>query len=406
MRWAAWSILFFSAWLISSPFVFGFEHGVALSDILSGFLAASLSISYLQHPRGWKNWAIAFTGIWLFFAPLVFWTRNAATYANDTLIGTVFILFSVVAPSETNPGHHNKPPGWSYNPSSWHHRIPVVILAFLGFFVARTMAAFQLGHIQAIWDPFFGDGTKTVLTSKVAEAFPISDAGLGAATYLIEGLTGLVGNSRRWQTMPWMVFLFFVLVVPAGVVSIVLIMLQPVVVGAWCTLCLITAILTLISIPPAVDEIFASWQFLAQSRSEGKSVWRIFWHGEHDHREKFAPPSHKVEISPLEGLGMPWNLFLSAAAGVWIIVSAHSNADYILGALVITMGVLASAEPIRPVRYINVLFALVLIGLPLFTKPESSVIWNHIMTGVALVLLSFPKGKIKEEYGSWNRYIV
>jgi hypothetical protein len=49
-----------------------------------------------------------------------------------------------------------------------------------------------------------------------------------------------------WRTMPWMVTFFFILVVLLGIKSIVLVILQPVAVGHWCTLCLVTALIMLL----------------------------------------------------------------------------------------------------------------------------------------------------------------
>jgi uncharacterized membrane protein len=113
-------------------------------------------------------------------------------------------------------------------------------MAFVGFFLSRYLAAYQLGHIPYPWDPFFGDGTRRVLDSELSKAWPSSDAGFGAVPYMLEALTGLMGGKNWWRTMPWMVVMFGVLVVPLGVVSIVLVILQPVAVGAWCTLCLVS----------------------------------------------------------------------------------------------------------------------------------------------------------------------
>ena len=191
-----------------------------------------------------KSWVSCFVGVWLVFAPLIFWAPTANAYNTNTLIGVFLIIFSIAIPSGISQ-KEERPLGWSYNPSTWSNRIPIIVLGFLGFYVARSMAVYQLGYTETVWEPFFGDGTKSVLTSDVAKSFPISDAGLGAAVYLLESLSGIIGDPRRWRTMPWMVFVFFVLVVPAGIVSVILIMLQPIVVGAWCTLCLITALITL-----------------------------------------------------------------------------------------------------------------------------------------------------------------
>ena len=68
-------------------------------------------------------------------------------------------------------------------------------------------------------------------------------------------LMGWMGATTRWRTMPWMVTFFFILVVPLGLVHITLVILQPVAVGHWCTVCLAAASLMLLMIPLAVDEI-------------------------------------------------------------------------------------------------------------------------------------------------------
>ena len=42
----------------------------------------------------------------------------------------------------------------------------------------------------------------------MAEAWPVSDGGLGAITYILEILTGIIGLRARWRTMPWLVVIF------------------------------------------------------------------------------------------------------------------------------------------------------------------------------------------------------
>src|SRR3546814_5550453 len=71
--------------------------------------------------------------------------------------------------------------------------------------------------------------------------FPVSDAGLGAVVYSLEVLMGLMGDHRRWRTMPWMVAGFGILVIPLGMAQVILIMLQPIAVGTWSTLALASA---------------------------------------------------------------------------------------------------------------------------------------------------------------------
>ena len=100
---------------------------------------------------------------------------------------------------------HEAPPGWSYNPSSWGQRLPIVGLALVGFAIASYLTAFQVGLVQTVWEPFFGRGSETILTSSVSRILPIPDAALGALGYLLDAVTGAVGGRGRWRTMPWIV---------------------------------------------------------------------------------------------------------------------------------------------------------------------------------------------------------
>jgi uncharacterized membrane protein len=175
----------------------------------------------------------------------------------------------------SDPAHI--PPAWDYNPSSWPERIPLVIIASIGFFIAIYLALYQLKMVDSVWDPFFGDGTERVLTSKVSQAFPIPDALLGAFGYLVDVVSGVIGGVNRWKTMPWIVIIFGVAVGPLGLVSILLVISQPVLVGSWCTLCLTSAVISVVMISPAMDEFLASLQYLQRVRHRGLSTWQAFW---------------------------------------------------------------------------------------------------------------------------------
>ena len=190
---------------------------------------------------------------------------------------TVDRLARQVKDTSSEPG---TPPGWSYNPSTWAQRWPIIALAMLGFFIAGYMALFQFKVIDSVWEPFFGEGTRRVLTSSVSHILPIPDAALGAFGYLLDAVTGAIGGVRRWRTMPWIVVLFGLAVGPLGAISILLVILQPVLVGHFCTLCLVTAVISVVMIGPAMDEFLASLQYLRQVKAAGGSVWRAFWHGE------------------------------------------------------------------------------------------------------------------------------
>ncbi|HET8649713.1 MAG TPA: vitamin K epoxide reductase family protein [Gemmatimonadales bacterium] len=169
------------------------------------------------------------------------------------------------------------PPGWTYNPSSWGQRLPLVGLALLGFLIAGYLALYQWGVFPTVWEPFFGAGSRRILHSGVSRLLPFPDAALGALSYLADAVTGAIGPRDRWRTMPWITVIFGVAVGPLSAVSILLVILQPVLYQAWCTLCLASAVISILMIGPAMDEVLASLQFLRRRQLSNRSLWRAFW---------------------------------------------------------------------------------------------------------------------------------
>ena len=169
------------------------------------------------------------------------------------------------------------PPGWDYNPAKWSQRIPIVVLALIGFAIAMYLALYQWRVFDTVWEPFFGGGSVTILNSWVSKISPVPDAFLGALGYFADAVTGVIGGRARWRTMPWVVIIFGLLVGPLGAISILLVILQPVLFDAWCTLCLASAVVSVLMIGPAMDEFLASAQHLRRCRDRGQSVWRAFW---------------------------------------------------------------------------------------------------------------------------------
>jgi uncharacterized membrane protein len=169
------------------------------------------------------------------------------------------------------------PPGWSYNPSSRSERLPLVGLALAGTLIAGYLALYQLGVLDSVWDPFFGAGSQVILKSSVSRILPIPDAALGALGYVVDAVSGAIGGHDRWRSKPWIVIVFGTAVGPLGLASILLVMLQPVVFHAWCTLCLASAAISIAMIGPAMDEVLASLQYLCREHAKGRAVWRAFW---------------------------------------------------------------------------------------------------------------------------------
>ena len=453
--WAHLANVTLGVWLIASAFAFGCfdqaqsfsdavlrvteERGLAapawrmaalgVSDIASGALLVLFGCLSLSSRFSWAQWASAAVGFWLLFAPLVFWAPTPALYANDTVVGALAIAFAVLIPMMPGMSHEGMmqresvPPGWDYSPSSWAQRVPIIAFALAGFFVARHMAAFQLGHIDALWDPFFGDGTVDVITSDVSHALPVADAGLGASAYMLEALMGIMGDRRRWRTMPWMVFGFFVLVVPLGFVSILFIIIQPIVIGTWCSYCLLTALFMVIMIPYSLDEIVASGQFMREAWRDRKPLVRSFFMGgamggsKADEEEPFgASLKGTFREMATGGVSAPWTLLASAAIGLLLMFTRPlfgaeppmADSDHLVGALVFTVAVSALADVGRALRFINVGFGLWLVAAPWLLEGETQAgAIASVILGLALVVLSLPRGRLGGfRYGAWDKLIV
>ncbi|HSL58491.1 MAG TPA: vitamin K epoxide reductase family protein [Acidimicrobiales bacterium] len=185
-----------------------------------------------------------------------------------------------LAASDHDPDQE-QPHGWDNNPAAWSQRLPIIVLALIGTVVAGWLALYQQEMTDTVWEPFFGDGTKEIVResgfSRFFERFPVGDAALGMFGYLADAVTGAIGGTKRWRTMPWIVLIFGVFVGPFGVISITLIVMQPVLYDNFCTLCLVSAAISLAMIGPAVDEVLASLQYLRRERQADRSVWGAFW---------------------------------------------------------------------------------------------------------------------------------
>ena len=458
MLWVHWLVMGLGLWLATAPSVFGtfdqteFSAAVqrvtedrglwdaatrswltAWNDVFTGLLIMVFAGLSLRPGMGWAQWANAALGVWLLAAPLIFWTPNASVYASDTLIGALVIALTILIPMMPGMSREGMmddgdiPPGWTYCPSTYVQRLPIIALGAVGFILSRILAAYQLGHVDGVWEPFFSspsglNGTEYIVTSDVSKAWPIADGGLGAMSYMFEILMGVMGSRLRWRTMPWMVALFGIVVGPLGIVSIYFIIIQPITIGTYCTICLMAALAMLIMIPFSLDEIVAMIQFMVWNTRRGRPFWRAFFRGD------ALPGSSKggdmsfdagvlaVFRQGARGVIVPWTLALSAGIGIFLMFSraifgneaAMANSDHLMGALVLTTAVIAWAEVARPLRFLNILFGLWLIVAPLFL--EGGTVAGSLvgmMLGGALILLSLPRGRRSDEhYGSWDRFIV
>jgi len=434
-RWAHFVNIALGLWLVSQPPLIGVaEPLLTWSEVALGaalVLFAALSISWRLR---WARWGAAAVGALVMAAPFVFWTANPAAYLSDTLVGALAIGFAVCAPPEPGPSPlaaltgPEVPPGWSYNPSDWTQRLPIILLAIVGLEVSRWLAAYQLGHIEGVWEPFFAgsatdpqNGTEEIITSHVSEAWPVSDAAVGGYTYALEIMTGIVGSRARWRTMPWLVVLFGLMIAPLGVTSIFFIVIQPIVIGTWSTLALIGAAAVLVQIPYSLDELVATLQFLRRRAKAGRSWLRVFLFGDTDEGARVedadefdARPGAVLKSMWTGGVSLPWNLAAAAGIGLWLLFTrltlsaegAMANADHLIGSLALTVVSLAAAEVARALRYLLVPLGAALLVTPFLCGADTAATLASLACGIALIALSLRRGPIRQRYGTWQKLIV
>jgi nucleoside-diphosphate-sugar epimerase/uncharacterized membrane protein len=433
--WAHFLNMGLACWLITAPFTLGYEsQAMILSDIISGLILLVLSFISLSWRFNLVRWLCGAVGFWLLVAPLIFWAPTAAAYLNGTIVGMLVIGFAVLirpvpgvsaVAAQTGP---TIPPGWTYSPSGWFQRLPIIILAFIGFFISRYLCAYQLDHIDGVWEPFFQgslqdpkNGTEEIITSSLSKAWPVPDAGLGAMVYALEILTGIMGSAKRWRTMPWLVILFGIMIVPLGIVSIFFIIIQPILIGTWCTLCLIAAAAMLIQIPYSIDELIATSEFLYRRKKQGRSLIRVFFQGDTDEgkretvEDNFAQKPSKIFKEMLGGgVTLPWNLVLCILIGIWLMFTrvtldagtSMANADHLIGSLVLTVAITALAESGRAARFFIIPLGTALLVTPFFYDTSSLSLIFSILCGLLLIAFSLPRGTIHNRYGNWDRFIV
>lgn len=415
--WVWFASLFLGFWLLTGPIIFGYTQALMVrSDAITGIVVIIASLFALSYKKIFAPWLICFAGLWLEIAPLIFWAKDPSAYLQDTLIGVLLIGLSILIPGI--PGKIEEKgkelaPGWNYNPSSWVQRIPIIVFGTVGWFIARYLAAYQLGYIDTLFEPFFENGTKEVITSNVARFFPVSDAGLGAFAYTLEVILGCKGGPARWRTMPWLVVGFGILVVPLGITSIILVILQPLLVGAWCTLCLVTAFCMLFMCQLTLDEVVLVCQFLRKKYKEKQLLRTLIYGGNIEGTKddpaslEFPPPTRKFFADMVRGGSLQWSLALTALLGILSmflpnllsIDNLMADVNHTAGALIVVVSVISMAEVARSIRFINIILALWITIGAFFNDISSLSLFFEIALASVVLIFTPIRGPIKERYG-------
>jgi hypothetical protein len=123
----------------------------------------------------------------------------------------------------------------------------------------------------------------------------------------------------------------------------------------------------------------------------------------------------KEIIHGIEVFSAPWNLLLCALGGMWLMAApsvfglngAAADSTHIVGALVVTLAVVAFAEPARLVRYLNVLCGVWVMLAPWIVAGGTLAwTWSSVVSGLAIIALSLRRGLVEDRYAGWQRFIL
>lgn len=287
------------------------------------------------------------------------------------------------------------PPGWDNNPTAWPKRIALAAVALVGLLVAGYLTLFQLGVFSSVWDPFFR--SEPVLT--LLEPFP--DAVLGVLAYGTEIVLSFVGGRDRWRTAPWTVLAFGFVIANGAVVSVGLMMVQPLFANAWCTLCLVSAVVSLIIFGWGADEPLAALQHLKRVRKSGGSAWR---------RCGALTPrkggTSRVGTPDLRRVGA----FFMASPGIFGYGGAAAVNDHVVGPMIFASSLAAAWPAVQSLRRVEVPAGLWMLLSPIFIDypslggdlPDVT----HVFGGLAVAIMAALGGKTGESFGGgWSSIV-
>jgi uncharacterized membrane protein len=145
--------------------------------------------------------------------------------------------------------------------------VGLAVLAFAGVAVSGYLAAYELGWIGGVWDPLFGDGSQRVLSSGIARALPVPDAVLGAAAYGLDAVLAVLLAAGIGSAVVIAACLAVVASIGA-LVGIGLAISQPLLVGTFCTLCLVSTLISIVLAAGAVREAAEAGSWPDRARHE------------------------------------------------------------------------------------------------------------------------------------------
>ena len=129
---------------------------------------------------------------------------------------------------------------------------------------------------------------------------------------------------------------------------------------------------------------------------------------------RYGAPLAQAAPATVWGVTVPLSLLVSAALGLWLMAAPAifqsggfaADNDHLVGALAVTIAVIVMAEVVRVGRLLNVLLGFWLVISSWVLSAPTGARADDVMTGIALILLSLPRGEVRERYGTWDRHII
>ncbi|WP_100934880.1 SPW repeat domain-containing protein [Candidatus Chlamydia corallus] len=377
---------FLGVLLLCSPNTLNYAQVDAIfSDRLCGFLLIFLAIASLIKRS--LLWLGAPLGIWVTLFACVA-GRSPTIFANDTLIG--FAILAVVCISPTRPEAlevgPTLPEGFSYNPSAGGRRAAVLFLSLLGWLEARYLTAASLG-----------------IASKSSKFLLLYSSIMTVYSLLV--VLSLAGSERRWHTRPKIV-----IATALALIGVIILTLLPIILHELrhdCWLCLCLTIEPAFAVVFAYDETRATLRYISQFLGDKRALARASFFGSEYYKhtlsweERTVLPLRKAYKQAFEGISFPINQLLAIViAAIFVKVNStmslptfSKNFLNICCWFIIVLFILAFAESLRHLRWMNLIFAAAILLSPaLFHIPlESPMFLPTIITGFILIVLSIGK---------------
>jgi hypothetical protein len=178
----------------------------------------------------------------------------------------------------------------------------------------------------------------------------------------------------------------------------------------------------LVMIPFTIDEVVAMGQFMFERVRAGRPFWWTFFVG--DTTEGGGPDRRTPQYgSPLVnqvpasawGVSVPLALVASVVLGIWLMfapavlggTAMAANSDRLVGAVIVTVAAISTAEVVRAFRFLNLLLAVWLLAAPwALTGGTAAMTWSDMASSVVLFAVTLPRGAVRERYATWDRWIL